>query len=172
MSGDSGSFFGLGGVPLNEEIVESSIWSFRARIGREDFWRRSIVIGALAFAASFIIGLLVNANTATEESAQHLTALLTMPLNIAFGLFLLATHVKRWHDLNYSGWISLINFVPQAAYLLSKALPHHLLYNLGLHKPERDAIEIATIVLSLFVLIFLGFIKGTKGPNSFGADPV
>jgi len=33
-------------------------------------------------------------------------------------------------------------------------------------------IGVAAIALSLFVLIFLGFIKGTKGRNHFGADPV
>jgi uncharacterized membrane protein YhaH (DUF805 family) len=162
MSGDSGSFFGLGGVPASEDVVETSVWSFSGRIGRGDFWRRSVMIGALAFTSTFVIGLWVSSNTSSIHDTHRLTTMLCMPFNIAFGLFLLATQVKRWHDLNYSGWISLINFVPQTAYMLLDAL-------VGYSPP---LIGVAAIALSLFVLIFLGFIKGTKGRNHFGADPV
>ncbi len=52
----------------------------------------------------------------------------------------LATQVKRWHDLDRTGWMVLINFIPF----------------LGL----------------LVAVIYLGFIKGTAGPNRFDAAGV
>jgi uncharacterized membrane protein YhaH (DUF805 family) len=148
------------------------MWSLDGRIGRGDFWVRSIMIGGLSVGAGFIIGLLSNTNTIATGDARDLTTILSILLNIAFGWFLLATHVKRWHDLNYSGWISLINFLPQTVYLLTISLPSDLLYEHGLDRSARDAIGIAAIAMSLFVLIFLGFCRGTKGPNSFGDDPI
>ena len=91
-------------------LIETSLWSFKGRIGRGDFWERTIAAYALSFAAAFAVGSIAGAITHTRGDAQAVSALFFVPLYIALVWFALATQAKRWHDLNQSGWMILLNF--------------------------------------------------------------
>lgn len=55
---------------------------------------------------------------------------------------LLAVHVKRWHDINLSGWLNLLGaFVPLMPWF------------------------------GLILLCLLGFMPGSVGLNKYGAPP-
>jgi uncharacterized membrane protein YhaH (DUF805 family) len=64
-------------------------------------------------------------------------------LYLTFGIlaswFGLATQVKRWHDLDLSGWMVLVNL---------------------------------TVIAIPFVFLIHGFVRGTRGTNRFGRDPL
>ena len=64
--------------------------------------------------------------------------MLGLPFYVILILFGLTTHVKRLHDLGFSGWMVLFNL---------------------------------TIVFIPISFIFLGFRKGTEGPNRYGDHP-
>jgi sugar porter (SP) family MFS transporter len=89
----------------DEGLVEPSIWSFRGRIPRRDYWIR---LGALALLFALIRGL-------TNLISVEWFAVI---FSVAAGLFGLATQVKRWHDLDLSGGMVLLNltvvFLPVA----------------------------------------------------------
>ncbi|KLU21985.1 hypothetical protein EOS_33130 [Caballeronia mineralivorans PML1(12)] len=38
---------------------------------------------------------------------------------LVFGYVIVVIEIKRWHDINYSGWWFLINFVPLIGFLVA-----------------------------------------------------
>jgi len=124
-------------LPLPEYAKQpkGSIWSFEGRIGRGTFWA--------AFASLFLLNVLVRllllgiSNGGREM--QPLVIVVALPAFVALLWLGLAIQVKRWHDLDHSGWMVLLNL---------------------------------TIIAVPIVLIILGCVKGTVGPNKYGADPL
>jgi uncharacterized membrane protein YhaH (DUF805 family) len=76
----------------------------------------------------------------------------------------LAIGIKRLHDRDRSGWwILLFYFGPSvlaAAQASTDAGFASLILGLG------------TFVISVWCLVELGFLRGTRGPNRFGPDPL
>lgn len=62
-----------------------------------------------------------------------------IPVMIVTTWISFAGYVKRFHDLDKSGWMSLLCLIP---------------------------------LVNLFILIWIGFFKGTTGANRFGPDPL
>jgi uncharacterized membrane protein YhaH (DUF805 family) len=115
-------------------VAEPGVWSFQGRIGRATFWVRLILANVLAV----IAGMMISAIISSQDLAAAFAGLLVILGFVALIWFALALQVKRWHDLDFSGWMVLLNF---------------------------------TFIAIPFTFIYLGFFKGTEGPNRFGADP-
>ncbi len=117
-----------------EALIEGKMLSFRGRIGRAVFWGRMLVaLICVLFAAtltSMFIYLIPGPGGHGE--AEWPTTLAALPAVVGFvafsllglgllvlGVWLsLATHVKRWHDLDYSGWMVLLNLIPYVGLLI------------------------------------------------------
>ncbi len=117
--------------PLSR-VAEPSLWSFQGRIGRGSFWARFFTLLLFNFMAS----ILMYAIGDSSVSAVIVIYLAYAVFAVWFGL---SFQVKRWHDLDKSGWMVLLNF---------------------------------TIIALPVVLIILGCIRGTQGPNRYGIDPL
>src|SRR5262245_52471631 len=75
-----------------------------------------------------------------------------------------AIGVKRLHDRNRSGWwIVLFYVVPAVLGGAGKGTDGDL---------AQGILGLATLVLSIWGLVELGFLRGTRGPNRFGPDPL
>jgi uncharacterized membrane protein YhaH (DUF805 family) len=111
-----------------------SVWSFRGRIGRRTFWTESILLFLLGMLGEFLTGPLAY----DSRAASNPPALQFVPFMALSWLGLAAT-VKRWHDLDHSGWMALLNLA---------------------------------VIPIPFTFVYTYFIRGTKGPNRFGTDPV
>ncbi|MEQ1830526.1 MAG: DUF805 domain-containing protein, partial [Pirellula sp.] len=106
--------------------------SFQGRIGRGLFWASWAAMALLTVLVMAVSGLVLEKN---EAAGGLLMTLWFIPLV----WIMLAIQVKRWHDLNKSGWMVLIGLIP---------------------------------CLGVISLVFVGFVKGTTGPNDYGDDPL
>jgi uncharacterized membrane protein YhaH (DUF805 family) len=82
----------------------------------------------------------------------------------------LATQAKRWHDLNLSGWMVLLNYIlaiPTAILFI----PTPKMVQLGMEGPSVQrmfaTVGASIAVMTLILLIPLGFIAGKPGENRF-----
>lgn len=82
------------------------LFSFEGRIGRATFW--AVLIPLL------LVGMVGNVLIVVKSELAGLGLLLAIPL-IWINL---AIYVKRWHDLNMSGLMTLTLFIPFANFLI------------------------------------------------------
>ncbi len=116
---------------------------FQGRSRRSEYWWVALFTFLVAFVLMLLASVLGGLDPSTGE---------TGPLYFVFagllGLFYLATlipsvalMIRRLHDVNLSGWLVLLCFVP-----------------------------IVNILAALGLLIVC-FVPGTAGPNKYGPDP-
>ena len=90
----------------NPMLISELLFSFRGRIGRSVFWYCYI---SLAISSYIVRSMLYS-------MVGQFWGVLVIVLAIVFVVFhiwiSLAVYCKRWHDLNKSGWWSLINLIP------------------------------------------------------------
>ncbi len=84
------------------------LYSFEGRIGRKAFW-----LGTLGIIAAVVVAqILMVALAAVSETAGMIGAVVAMVICLALLIPSIALSVKRWHDLDKSGWFALLGFVP------------------------------------------------------------
>ena len=139
--------------------------SFDGRIGRREFWL-GICLLAVAQAVNY---LLVSIADAFVPERIYLGWSLIIWFLI--GLWpALAIFAKRWHDRNKSAWWNLI--APPV--VVPVAIIIALILRLGNNE--------SALVWLLFLIVFggppiwliveLGFLRGTKGLNQYGSNPL
>jgi uncharacterized membrane protein YhaH (DUF805 family) len=129
-------------------------WSLSGRFTRLQWWR---------FQIWAMFGFIVVVFAAINIEADRLRIGLIAAAAAVFLLALIAVTVKRLHDRNRSGWwIVAIYGIP---FLLDSAA-----YAVGANYYFYFAIP-ATLI-NLWVLVELGFLRGSRGPNRYGDDPI
>ena len=136
------------------EPKQGSGWfTFSGRMRRREYWWKMFLI------FSVLVGVIVSV-LALETIAKTIYRI-EMPADVvsmfAVGVILVAilcavlaipVSVRRLHDFNFSGWWYLAFFLPRFI-------------------PDAPIRSVASIAL----LLILGGIDGTCGPNRFGPDP-
>ena len=131
--------------------------SFEGRIGRQAFWIAVAVLSVAEVAAHFI---------AEQIQGDRLSAI----VDVAFVYPEFALAVKRAHDRNMPV-VFLIVFFAASAFL-------DLLTVLEMTGTDDEPSSISVLIavpftiLALFLLVELGFRRGTPGPNQYGPDPL
>jgi len=138
------------------------LFSTAGRVPRAKYWL-ALLFYALVVFVGFVCALLL----ITSSSSDIAAVLLYVGGGLLFLLLYFSANavtIKRLHDRDKSGWWT-VPFV---------ALPG-LLYGAsnGLVTPTSSTVlRIAALVLIFWGLIELGCIRGTRGPNCFGEDPL
>lgn len=106
--------------------IKQCLFSFNGRLNRQQFWIFHIFYFCVCIVSLF-------------------NWYLSLIVSTVFLYPLLAVQTKRWHDINKSGWNSLIWFVPVAGQLLvlleagtSKGYLHTNKYGASLYKNEMS----------------------------------
>ena len=160
--------------------------SFQGRIGRARYWRATLVIlgsmlaalllltvicDALGIAAGpvaiDIIGISASIDPAdgdTAVKAALVPQVATIGMTLVFAWFFVAASVKRLHDRNRSGWW-IIPFV------FATGIYGQFGDRLGESWPVA-LIGLAVLISSIWGGVEMYGMKGTRGPNRFGGDPL
>ena len=89
--------------------------------------------------------------------------------------------IKRRHDKDNSGLDVWIYFGLTALLLLIQALGLFMTHDVERRHRHADArrrrcrftiLQIVVGVYAIYLLVVLGFLKGTTGPNQYGPDPL
>ena len=158
-------------------------FGFSGRINRGRFWLLSIlliVFSILAWVVAFLVALFILGVNVTDGSGLDqpdklvqmildyaVAFIVLLGLAIAIWVSWFAIGVKRLHDRDKSGWWIVVFYI--LPWILGGAA----------NTVDKQGNDTLTLILSLIGLLLmlwgivvLGFLRGTRGPNRFGPDPL
>jgi uncharacterized membrane protein YhaH (DUF805 family) len=146
------------------------MFSFEGRINRAKYWLAGLIflIGAMLYLTTSIYALAGSLRGANAAWAATLFPILlyaiTYPL-FAVGIWsYAATTIKRLHDRNKSGWWIVPFFVVPVLFdkVGDRLGESNLAFFIGL----------IAFVLGVWSFVETFCLRGTRGPNRFGPDPL
>lgn len=140
-------------------------FGFTGRIPRKSWW----LAAAVLFAASIGGSILLDPQSMQFNIAEPQPSWPNTIWQLALVIPGTAITVKRFNDRDWPFWLGYLYGV--AGIVLTVAL------HLGiLDKPEPNTAEtiaiLAPLAFYLFAVIDNGFLRGTRGPNRYGPDPL
>ncbi|MFD0988148.1 DUF805 domain-containing protein [Methyloligella solikamskensis] len=144
--------------------------TLRGRIGRQTFWMAIVPLLIASWVVSFIvtrITLSMPGNAIMGALGSGMMMLITAVTLIG----IIAVCVKRFHDRNKSGWWMAGLYVVSIAQVA-------VLATSGMAMTETGPMSLGNLLsavwfgLVLWLIIELGILKGTDGPNEYGPDPL
>jgi uncharacterized membrane protein YhaH (DUF805 family) len=133
------------------------------RIGRAQFWLGVLGIALVAIVCSLIVALIFGPLSFTAEIIVFI-----MELIIAYPAYCVLA--KRFQDRGRPGILGAVGIgVPVLIALLA------LLGVTGTEEAPNllgQILSFVDLVIGLWILIDLGVLRGTAGPNEYGPDPV
>jgi uncharacterized membrane protein YhaH (DUF805 family) len=130
-------------------------FAFRGRTNRQRYWLTVLAIYGLTL-AGMMVGYMV-----------PFIGLVVAPLVMLAGMWAgLAVAARRLHDRNKSAWWLLVMYAPM---ILLTAMSRIA----SASSPEAGfGFALFSLPFVIWVLVELGLLKGTAGPNRFGPDPL
>jgi uncharacterized membrane protein YhaH (DUF805 family) len=132
------------------------LFSFTGRLNRAPYWLASLV--AIVVAVLICVGIAVAIHRAIPAMVM-----LFLPVFVALTWITLALSIKRLHDRDKSAWwILMFYFAPS------------MLQAIGQDTGSTRSILMSLVGtgISIWGFVELGFLRGTAGQNSYGADPL
>jgi uncharacterized membrane protein YhaH (DUF805 family) len=139
--------------------------SFKGRIGRKRFWLASMYMMGLQFLFFAVALGFVEVAFGLDQLAIN-SINLVLQLGSTLPVFALLT--KRLHDRNHPAYVVGLPFLPTlvSVFGMHFGVPDKILHVVPI---GTGAI---TAVMSLWLLVELGFLRGTIGSNQYGPDPL
>jgi uncharacterized membrane protein YhaH (DUF805 family) len=146
---------------------------FDGRLNRQAWWLSTIALIVVGIVINFVLGLIMGTGLmlSVEQLMDPAIMQKYMWQNAIVAIITaypsLALAIKRRHDRNNNGY--------DAAALIILGVVYSILSALGV-VPIGGAIQmvfgIVFLVLGIYVIVQLGFLKGTAGANNYGPDPL
>jgi MFS family permease len=137
--------------PVKKPVA--NLFSFAGRLPRSAFWGMTIMIHILCVFIYFITEKIVG-----PDVLQNKPSLIFFAVTVAVALAAsLALHVRRWHDLNKSGWLASTYLLPVAAAFISVIV-------FGF----ENKIYLVPVALAVITMMVAGFKEGAAAPGKFG----
>jgi uncharacterized membrane protein YhaH (DUF805 family) len=150
--------------------LRQQLFGFRGRLRRLDWW----VLGILTGLVDGVIGTLLRLGFAAADPPAGSIALPVagLVLGAPFLWIYLALNAKRMHDLNWPAWpVIVVTLVLEACALTPVGTLGWFDTLLPIGALSVTVLDVVNWTFVLAVLIVLGFIDGTRGPNRFGPSP-
>ncbi|MBX2836977.1 MAG: DUF805 domain-containing protein [Gammaproteobacteria bacterium] len=152
-------------IGTSGEAVENKAFSRKGRMGVLSYWAR-MPVGVLAMVVSIVpFSMLMSSSVGSEPNMVLMLltgAIMTVGVIVSM-LYMVVNAIKRLHDINMSGWMMLLNFIPIVGAIFSiymsvmpgKAEPNRFA---GATKPTSTLGKVVGgICLGLYALIFIGY---------------
>jgi len=131
--------------------LQTLLFTFDGRINRAKYWLAVVIYFVVMLLAGGLLFVLPGLVGIAIVGIIYIAALVS---GIAVG-------IKRLHDCDKSGWWLLVFYmVPGALSAAATSLDEALVLNL------------ASVAVSIWGIVQLGFLRGTIGANRFGPDPI
>ncbi len=165
--------------------------SFDGRIGRQSWWLGTIALIVVSFVLYFILspifGTGMSAMMADPQKMAEPDFMSSLMRRSAFQQIVMlaiigypatALMAKRLNDRNRPEWVKWAFWAPTVLSIL--LLLFGLAYTLtdmgGVMIPTSSSlmslVGIISLIVFIWALVDLGFLRGTEGPNRFGPDPI
>jgi uncharacterized membrane protein YhaH (DUF805 family) len=156
------------------------LFSFKGRINRKPWWLATIAAGLAASVITAVIEIAARSSgqTAIDPVTNQIepTGMFVVLVGV-IGLvnmwIAFALSAKRLHDRDRTGWWLiwqlLILILAIILVVVAVAVPQEqgaVWYALA------GAACLAAFVISVWLFVQIGFLRGTNGPNRFGPDPL
>ncbi len=154
--------------------LKDKLFSFEGRLRRQDWWVLGILVSMISFVFSEMIVItimpeagLFGGNYQQMNSPQ--ATLLRIALGLLFWWPSLAMATKRRHDRDHSAK----SYFVAAGAVTAVSVGSVVLPLAGVSLPAwSNWVELAIYMpVSLWMLIVLGILDGTQGPNRYGPSP-
>jgi uncharacterized membrane protein YhaH (DUF805 family) len=147
-----------------EDLLEF-LFGASGRINRAKYWRSLLILGVAGMFVGVI--LLTAAGIATP-----LFIIMVVIVFIPWLMWGLAIHTERLHDRDKSAWWLLVFYgVPAVLGSLTEAAWLTGLAGTALHY-VLNILSLASFALTIWGFVELGCLRGTAGPNKYGANPL
>ncbi len=146
---------------------------FDGRLNRQAWWLSVIALIVVAVVLSWIIGLVMGTGgmltleQAMDPAYLQRAAWQGLIVSVITAYPYIAISVKRRHDRNNKGY--------DAIGLIVVGILYNLLQALGIITMGNTVgmiVGLVFAVYAIYMLVQLGFLKGTAGPNDYGPDPL
>ncbi len=147
---------------FNEEFSEIKILSFKGRLGRLRYFTYSFIFGIIfMFVAGIAMAIAIPMMTQTGETTNMtMMWVILLPIYIIAFTYMFMLGSQRLHDMNTTGWLSLLFLVPLANAIFALVLlfvPGTKGDNkYGLQTPPNSLA--VKILASIAALLFVGYI--------------
>lgn len=131
-------------------MQSESLW--KGRTPRKEYWKTVLQIAGLGVLAGIVLSLMQD-NKTVYMAGTGLVSCILVP-------YYALVSIRRLHDLNKSGlWMLGFAIGPLAMVCNGNSEIAGVLNGIGM-------------IYNLLVGIPMGFVRGTKGPNKYGPDPL
>jgi uncharacterized membrane protein YhaH (DUF805 family) len=159
-------------------LIQSYV-GFDGRINRQRWWIGIVVLIIVGLVLNWILGMIMGTggmmdlSQALDPATMQKMAWQGLIVGLITAYPYLALSIKRRHDRDNNGY--------DAAGLIALSLVFNLLQALGIVSGMAamnggfglgSIIGLLLAVYGIYMLVQLGFLKGTAGPNSYGPDPL
>jgi uncharacterized membrane protein YhaH (DUF805 family) len=147
-----------------EDLLEF-LFGASGRINRAKYWRSLLILGV----AGTFVGVIL---LITAGIAAPLFIIMVVIVFIPWLMWGLAIHTERLHDRDKSAWWLVVFYgLPAVLGGLTEAAWFAGLAGTVLHY-VLNILSLASFVLTIWGFVEIGCLRGTAGPNKYGANPL
>jgi uncharacterized membrane protein YhaH (DUF805 family) len=143
------------------------LFSPHGRLNRAKYWLYVVVSLAIMVVLVAIMSFVFATQFYDSHGGYAYPPVVQVVLGVVYLLLLVVgifVGIKRLHDRDKSGWwLLLFYLVPMVFSLISAILSRNGIGAL---------FALAGLIISIWALVELGFLRGTAGPNQYGEDPL